>query len=61
MQSNSLQSSIVTCDYKMPLLFRDKNNDNIENIQPFNQAQSLLLDALEGLITVNIINTLINN
>ena len=41
--------------------FRDKTNDNIENIQPFTQAQYLLLDALEGLITVNIINTLNKN
>ena len=38
MQANTLLSSVVTHDEDMPLLFRDKTNDNIENIQPFTQA-----------------------
>ena len=61
MQAKTRLSSVMMHEESSPLLFRDQTNDNVDNINTLSHSQSLLIDTLKGLSTVDIINVLNNN
>ena len=59
--ANHVLSSTITYYYTIPLIFCDEPKHDTNSMHPLSYRQSLFLETLQGLSTVNAINVINNN